>query len=159
MHRLNDRQRGFTIIEVLIVLAIGGLILSIVFLAIPTLQRNGQNNQRKQDVAGILEGVSRWGVSNNSGEFPNDVTAVINRYEVKLTFYDPADISFNSINPPASQNPLSGGDVDKVKVFNYQKCDPNQAGRGTIRGAGYSDVVALYTIKTSDGNAPQCKQL
>ncbi|HPW47952.1 MAG TPA: prepilin-type N-terminal cleavage/methylation domain-containing protein, partial [Candidatus Saccharibacteria bacterium] len=33
-------QKGFTIIEVLIVLAIAALILLIVFLAVPALQRN-----------------------------------------------------------------------------------------------------------------------
>lgn len=40
-------SRGFTIIEVLIVLAIAGLILLIVFFAVPSLQRTNRNYQRK----------------------------------------------------------------------------------------------------------------
>ena len=51
----TKREEGFTIIEVLIVLAIAGLILLIVFLAIPALQRNSRNTQRKNDSAGVSQ--------------------------------------------------------------------------------------------------------
>lgn len=44
----TSNNRGFTIIEVLIVLAIVGLIILIIFLALPTLQRVERNNYRKQ---------------------------------------------------------------------------------------------------------------
>ena len=59
-------QTGFTIIEVLIVLAIAGLIMLIVFLAVPALQRNQRNNARTNDVSRIGGAVSDW-VSNNQG--------------------------------------------------------------------------------------------
>src|SRR3990167_5915685 len=49
--------QGFTIIEVVIVLAIGALILIIVFLAIPQLQRNLHNSQRRSDVSKSLAGL------------------------------------------------------------------------------------------------------
>ncbi len=62
-------QRGFTIIEVLIVLAIAGLILLIVFLAVPALQRNQRNTGRKQDAARFGTAVNNY-VSNNSGKLP-----------------------------------------------------------------------------------------
>ncbi|MDQ3065292.1 MAG: prepilin-type N-terminal cleavage/methylation domain-containing protein, partial [bacterium] len=40
LSRIKNNNKGFTIIEVLIVLAIAGLIMLIVFLAVPALQRN-----------------------------------------------------------------------------------------------------------------------
>jgi prepilin-type N-terminal cleavage/methylation domain-containing protein len=40
MLSLKNNKKGFTIIEVLIVLAIAGVIMVIVFLAVPALQRN-----------------------------------------------------------------------------------------------------------------------
>lgn len=46
-------NKGFTIIEVLIVLAIAGLILLIVFLAVPALQRNSRNTARNNEAARI----------------------------------------------------------------------------------------------------------
>ncbi|MDB5161280.1 MAG: hypothetical protein JWO96_660, partial [Candidatus Saccharibacteria bacterium] len=49
--KLNKKEKGFTIIEVLIVLAIAGVIMLVVFLAVPALQRNSKNTQRRADVA------------------------------------------------------------------------------------------------------------
>lgn len=68
LKQLND-NKGFTIIEVMIVLAIAGLIMLIVFLAIPALQRNGRNTQRKND-AGNLSGAYSTYLSNNNGAVP-----------------------------------------------------------------------------------------
>jgi prepilin-type N-terminal cleavage/methylation domain-containing protein len=45
------KASGFTIIETMIVLAIAGLILLIVLLAVPSLERAARNNARKHDVA------------------------------------------------------------------------------------------------------------
>lgn len=59
-------QKGFTIIEVLIVLAIAGLILLIVFLAVPALQRSSHNTGRTNDVSRIGAAVNDW-ESNNQG--------------------------------------------------------------------------------------------
>jgi prepilin-type N-terminal cleavage/methylation domain-containing protein len=65
----QKRQEGFTIIEVLIVLAIAALILLIVFLAVPSLQRNARNTQRKSDVANLGSAISNF-EGNNSGALP-----------------------------------------------------------------------------------------
>ena len=51
--QLKKKIEGFTIIEVLIVLAIAGLIILIVFLAVPQLQRNQRNNARNNDASRI----------------------------------------------------------------------------------------------------------
>ncbi|MEI7632454.1 MAG: prepilin-type N-terminal cleavage/methylation domain-containing protein, partial [bacterium] len=45
------KAAGFTIIEVMIVLAIAGIIMAIVFLAIPAIQRSNRNTQRKSDAS------------------------------------------------------------------------------------------------------------
>lgn len=71
LHKLRNRkQEGFTIIEVLIVLAIAGLIILIVLLAVPALQRNGRNTTLKSDVGALAGGVSEF-ASNNDGGTPN----------------------------------------------------------------------------------------
>ena len=62
----RKRQEGFTIIEVLIVLAIAGLIMVVVFLAVPALQRSQRNNQTKTEANNILSAYSN-SVSNNGG--------------------------------------------------------------------------------------------
>src|SRR5438128_1450767 len=66
---LKKRVEGFTIIEVLIVLAIAGLILLIVFLAVPALQRNQRNTARKNDIARVGGAATEF-VSNHNGTLP-----------------------------------------------------------------------------------------
>ncbi len=73
IQRLKTKQKGFTIIEVMIVLAIAGLILLIVFLAIPALQRAQRNTGRKEDAGRIVTAVGNF-ISNDGGTLPNTGT-------------------------------------------------------------------------------------
>jgi type II secretory pathway pseudopilin PulG len=60
---------GFTIIEVVLVLAIAGLIFLLVFLAFPALQRSNQDTQRRNDVGRLVAQVANF-QSNNNGALP-----------------------------------------------------------------------------------------
>ena len=61
LHKLKNRKNeGFTIIEVLIVLAIAGLILLIVLLAVPALQRNSRNTSIKNEASGLTGAISSF---------------------------------------------------------------------------------------------------
>lgn len=64
------KQSGFTLIEIVIVLAIAALIMVIVFLAVAGAQRSRRDTQRKNDVnriSSLLENSA----SANSGNYPN----------------------------------------------------------------------------------------
>lgn len=65
----NADSQGFTIIEVLIVLTIGALIMLIVFLAVPALQRNSRNVQIKSNAANLLGAINEY-INNNGGKMP-----------------------------------------------------------------------------------------
>jgi prepilin-type N-terminal cleavage/methylation domain-containing protein len=67
--QLKKKTEGFTIIEVLIVLVIAGLIMLIVFLAVPALQRNSRNTQRRTEASRIVSGASEWR-TNNANAWP-----------------------------------------------------------------------------------------
>ena len=73
LKKLRKSNQGFTIIEVLIVLAIAGLILLIVFLAVPALQRNSRNTTIKNDAASVAGAISEY-ESNNNGGAPASIT-------------------------------------------------------------------------------------
>lgn len=68
-------HKGFTIIEVMIVLAIAAVIILIVFLAVPALQRNSRNVQLKREATRILAGANEW-VANANGVLPSGATAI-----------------------------------------------------------------------------------
>ena len=65
----TKNKKGFTIIEVVLVLAIAGLIFLMVFIALPALQRSQRNTQREDDLARVLTAVNSF-QTNNSGKVP-----------------------------------------------------------------------------------------
>jgi len=66
---LKKKNEGFTIIEVVLVLAIAGLIFLIVFLALPQLQSSRRDTQRKNDAGRLLAAIENW-AGNHSGNYP-----------------------------------------------------------------------------------------
>ena len=63
------QQKGFTIIEVVLVLAIAGLIFLMVFIALPALQRGQRDSQREQDLSRFMSAINSF-QSNNRGAVP-----------------------------------------------------------------------------------------
>ena len=53
-------RKGFTIIESVVVLAIGGLIFALVFFAFPALQRAQRDTQRRTNLALIVSSMNDW---------------------------------------------------------------------------------------------------
>lgn len=66
---LRKNEKGFTIIEVVLVLAIAGLIFLIVFLALPQLQRSRRDTQRRGDAGRILAALET-SAGNSNGTYP-----------------------------------------------------------------------------------------
>lgn len=68
---LIKSKKGFTIIEVSLVLAIGGLIMLMVFIAWPAVQRNQRDSQRKTaDLSRVYTALANY-QSNNNGKLPS----------------------------------------------------------------------------------------
>jgi prepilin-type N-terminal cleavage/methylation domain-containing protein len=65
----KPKTQGFTIIEVVLVLAIAGLIFLIVFLALPALQRSQRDTQRKNDLSRFMSQITQY-QSNHQGAIP-----------------------------------------------------------------------------------------
>ena len=65
----KNSKKGFTIIEVVLVLAIAGLIFLMVFIALPALQRSQRNTRRRQDMARIMSAVTDY-QANHNGNLP-----------------------------------------------------------------------------------------
>ena len=68
--RQKNEVTGFTIIEVVLVLAIAGLIFLVVFLAVPQLQRSQRDSQRTSDLGRFMTSLETY-ASNNNGRYPD----------------------------------------------------------------------------------------
>jgi len=91
MNRLT-KEKGFTIIEVVLVLAIAGLIFLMVFIALPALQRNQRDTQRKNDMSRVQTAVVNF-ANSNRGAIPTNFTTFTTQYLTANgadSFVDPA---------------------------------------------------------------------
>ena len=75
LKQYKNSKRGFTIIEVVLVLAIAGLIFLMVFLALPALQRSQRDTQRSDDIARLQTAIINY-QTNNRGKIPTDTNDV-----------------------------------------------------------------------------------
>ncbi len=69
MKKINANKKGFTIIEVVLVLAIAGLIFMMVFIALPALQRSQRDTQRSNDISRVQTALNQY-QANNRGAIP-----------------------------------------------------------------------------------------
>jgi prepilin-type N-terminal cleavage/methylation domain-containing protein len=144
----RNSEEGFTIIEVLIVLAIAGLILLIVFLAVPALQRNARNTSRKNDVSSLASAVSEF-VNNNDGQNPAAKSDFINNW--KPGYYSAANVTFKA-NAGAVVTP-DPGDVNKIDVYTYSTCNGEVSASAN---ATPRSIAITYDVETGGGMMEQC---
>ena len=110
--QINGSKSGFTIIEVVLVLAIAGLIFLMVFLALPALQRTQRDTQRKNDLSRFLSQISSY-QSNTRGSVPDSssgITSFVTNY-LNVggdTFSDPQTGSPYTISATSGSVPTPG---------------------------------------------------
>lgn len=161
LQKRNVGQDGFTIIEVMIVLAIAGLIMVVVFLAVPALQRSSRNNALSTDANNILTAVGNYS-SDNGGSLPtavawtsgNPVTIGANGSNTESAKVD-TGVSKVSLNGATITNGSAVGTV-QVVTGTGAVCNAGDTGlTGTNTGSPRSYAV-LYIAEGGSGNIVKC---
>lgn len=170
-------QQGFTIIEIVIVLAIAALILLIVFLALPALQRSQRNTARKSDAGHVSSAVNNF-VSNNNGQLPGGTTGAtwttdcatilndagatnnqLNQYSANNNFV--CGTTNGSANASANQFVFHTGNYTQVAitgqamVLDVNAQCPTTTGNTTITTAASTtprQAALLYTVEPASGS-------
>lgn len=138
----NRKQEGFTIIEVLIVLAIAGLIMLIVFLAVPALQRSSRNRGREADASLIASAISEC-VTNNNGKIANCQDLGADKVS-----YDDTKMSQLTTDPTYTD---ADGLKDKATWQFGRKCDGSTVDSGADR-----EFVVRFKIEGANDDQPRC---
>lgn len=73
MRNLIKKEKGFTLIEIVLVLAIAGLLLVIVFLAVSGAQKSRRDTQRKTDLSRLAAALENY-ASNTNGAYPSSLS-------------------------------------------------------------------------------------
>ena len=73
-----NSKKGFTIIEVVLVLAIAGLIFLMVFVALPALQRSQRDTARRNDMSRVDTSLVQYQTNNQSASTQYPASGVFN---------------------------------------------------------------------------------
>jgi prepilin-type N-terminal cleavage/methylation domain-containing protein len=141
---LKKRTEGFTIIEVLIVLAIAGLIMLIVFLAVPALQRNSRNNGRNSDGARISAAATECLANRNNVVAQCSGTNLVN---VQNAAGARSQLTGALVAAEASAN------TTRAAVIFGSRCNPD--GSQTAVAAGARDFAVIWRLEGT-GTPPRC---
>ena len=173
---MTKNKKGFTIIEVVLVLAIAGLIFLMVFIALPALQRSQRNTRRRSDMARILSTFTEY--QSNNGKMPtnSDVNAFIQKYAtagakdssgnyqtntsttcVGDQFCDPDGTPYKlAIHGPFTKDSDYGEastQAHEIFVFLGASCDPDTEGKAIYAKGGSNQIALLYVL---EGGAIYC---
>lgn len=134
MSNLLKKEKGFTLIEIVLVLAIAGLILVIVFLALSGAQKSRRDTQRKTDVGRIASQLEQY-ASNNNGAYPTTAAQLTTFTGTYLfaggaTDYQDPSTGGNYVVTYTTAAPAAAGDVS---YHDGQKCNGSAMQAGTAR--------------------------
>jgi prepilin-type N-terminal cleavage/methylation domain-containing protein len=159
--KLSKKEKGFTIIEVMIVLAIAGLIMLVVFLAVPALQRNSRNTSKKQDIGRVAAALNEW-ESNNSGTTFTagagnaNLTSVVNSAGTlsQYTLVPAAAIGANSFTVAVGTQaamPAGAANVNlgSIQVVTGATCGTSGA---TVASSNTRAIALQYLTESGGGN-------
>lgn len=146
---MNTKQqaKGFTIIEVVLVLAIAGLIFLMVFTALPALQKSQRDTARKNDVSSVASAVTSYS-GNNRGAFPTTA---------QLTSYT-SSVSSNTTSVvvgPAARTTVSPAD-GAITVTQRSTCGASTVANQTL-GSGTTRQFTVVTKLESGNGAYFCQ--
>ncbi len=156
-------KQGFTIIEVVLVLAIAALIFLMVFIALPALQRNQRDTARKNQIGKVLAAVTSY-QSNNRGKSPvagngswADASAFAKYLDGNVETGGQITLEGEyTVSPaakPSQPSVPSGTSTDNMVLIMGVKCGDN--GKADL-SAG-SDRQAAVFMKLENGDADYCQ--
>lgn len=146
----TKKQGGFTIIEVVLVLAIAGLIFLIVFLALPALQRQQRDTQRRSDGSRVLTAIQNY-QGNNAGGIPDTAAKVAILLDTYLTpattdvFNDPGGTAYSLVYKNNTTDLATVPPANTMFVYSGARCN------GEAAVAGSANMAAVRLMLENGG--------
>lgn len=174
--KLQKIEEGFTIVETLIVLAIAALILIIVLIAVPDLQRSARNTDIYHDAQNVASAVETY-EGNNQGAIPEAATGPQQGPTIKIGVAPAATataavqgstyVNITTTLPSSvgwANSPTTGTDVGVGYIVVVSGADCNGSSPGAATGTTLTPnpdsraVAVYYPIELSSGGNVGCIQ-
>jgi prepilin-type N-terminal cleavage/methylation domain-containing protein len=136
----QKQDKGFTIIEVVLVLAIAALIFLMIFVALPALQRGQRDTARKNDAGVIASAVTTFRTNNSGNPLTSGSQATFNsEYIEKLSQVEEPIVVSDSYSEPAE---------DRARVVTSAKCSNDD---NVVDTSGTSRQAAVVVFVENGG--------
>ena len=146
MKSLVKRNQGFTLIEIVIVLAIAAAIILMVFLAVAGVRRSQRDTQRRSDAARLAATVEQF-AANNGGTYPGsgDMSTTPGKwyqdYVVTGKFYIPGSSSVTYSLPTTAVTGYSANGFGSLALPNVPPSTQQDAVYLDVNGSTYSVCI------------------
>ena len=161
MLRKTNSQKGFTIIEVVITIAIGAAVMALVLNAVAGARRSQRNNARAADVNAVAAGANQYIATRNA------LPTLLNQVVAANGIVDPdkfGHYELSSINPtsatdskgpiantgtqisPSLATPRGTTDLTADEVVLISKAGCNAAGNEYVSG-GIREMAIVYLLE------------
>lgn len=145
MSRQQLKEKGFTIIEVVLVLAIAALIFLMVFIALPALQRSQRDTARKNDVSIVSSAITSY-QSSNGGANPTDAGKLAKYVGTLSNNSELGKVASTAASPVTATD----GKIDVYTGFKCNAADGDSANTVSIT-SGSRRNIAIVTLLESGG--------
>ena len=143
-------KKGFTIIEVVLVLAIAGLIFLMVFVALPALQRSQRDTQRRDDMARFLSQLNQY-QANNGGKVPTPANKT--QYDNFIANY--LRVQTNTSNVNSSQDAFADPSGENYNAASVTVCTNNNCRQASVADDYKTGNIRVYTNAKCNGEDPE----
>ena len=149
----HKQKQGFTIIEVVLVLAIAALIFLMVFMALPALQRSQRDTQRKNDMGRLKTAIDSY-KANNRGRLPTELTnnsQPFSSFSFGINYMKADQGKFNDPDGspylvrylPRSSGPIPSGQPHSIFISPGSKCN----GEALDSAGGPTNYAIQYNLE------------
>lgn len=158
----KQRDEGFTIIEVVLVLAIAALIMLMVFIALPALQRNQRDTARQNDISRLQSALNNY-KSRNRGRLPDATNSAYTQFfnsDLRVNGEDFADPSGEDYVPAIhvtgslEQHKADGVDSNAVHIYPGARCNGEDV-VGSLSGSSRRAAI----VKSFEGGGYHCTEV
>ena len=154
------KQKGFTVIETALVIAIAGLIFLMVFVALPGLRAQQRDTDRRTAVTIVIDNIKDY-QTNNRGSLPKDWGVFRDEYLGGDDFMDPNGMEYALVNIQCSADGIDKdckdnqltNDLAKSNFPNsyrmYIVMGANCSGEKAIKSSNPRKVAVLYRLESA----------
>lgn len=169
MNKNLYQRKGFTIIEVVLVLAIAALIILMVFIAWPALQRTQRDQARKNDISLIGTAIGSY-KSNNKAKLPdcNGVKEAVKNISLSQYGTDgdcrTGELRFQDLTASGAPGNVSYNGGSKVDDFSYviyvrgARCDGEGDATKAVKSSSRQGAL-LFAVEANGTPQLQCQEV